>query len=236
MLRRFSPQTEIVLCDALEHPTIEAKAAEMAGPELMQQLQEDLKLRLHRRHVVLDLVTGKIDQEHELWGWLQKHGLSQFDLRWFLQNPAHIDVLGLDYYSHSETELYPCSEKNFRQRIPTKLSGLYKTVRDYWERYHIPLMLTETSFYGDECERLQWLDQTVCDVQRLRSEGIPMIGYTWWPLVDHIDWDGAMLHQIGRIHNVGIYRLRREGSGELTRHRNRADSTISKILWLEVMK
>ncbi|MGZ4973856.1 MAG: family 1 glycosylhydrolase, partial [Limisphaerales bacterium] len=218
VLRRLSPQTEIVLCDALEHPTIEQKAAEMAGPELMQQLQEDLKLRLHRRHVVLDLITGRIDQEHELWGWLQKHGLSQFDLRWFLQNPAHIDVLGLDYYSHSEIELYPCSQNNFRQRVPTKLSGLYTTVRDYWERYHIPLMLTETSFYGDECERLQWLDQTVCDVQRLRSEGIPMIGYTWWPLVDHIDWDGAMLHQIGRIHNVGIYRLQREDSGELTRH------------------
>jgi len=218
VLRQLSPQTEILLCDALEHPTIEEKAADTAGPELMQQLQEDLKLRLHRRHVVLDLVTGRIDQEHELWSWLEKHGLSQFDLRWFLQNPVHIDVLGLDYYSHSETELYPCSENKFRQRIPTKLSGLYTTVRDYWERYHIPLMLTETSFYGEEFERLQWLEQTVCDVQRLRSEGVPMIGYTWWPLVDHIDWDGAMLHQIGRIHNVGIYRLQRQASGELTRH------------------
>lgn len=218
VLRRLSPQTEIVLCDALEHPTIEEKAAEVATPELLQQLHEDLKLRLHRRHVVLDLITGRIDHEHELWSWLQKHGLSQFDLRWFLQHPVTVDVLGLDYYSHSETELYPCSSNQFSQRIPTKLSGLYTTVRDYWERYQIPLMLTETSYYGDEPERLQWMEQTVCDVQRLRAEGIPMIGYTWWPLVDHIDWDGAMLHQIGRIHNVGLYRLQRESSGALTRH------------------
>jgi len=217
-LRQLSPQTEIVLCDALEHPTIEEKAAEIAAPELMDQLHEDLKLRLHRRHVVLDLVTGRIDEEHELWPWLRKHGVSQYDLRWFLQHPQHIDVLGLDYYSHSETELYPCSPQQFRQRIPTKLSGLYKTARDYWERYQVPLMLTETSYYGDECERLQWLEQTINDVRKLRSEGVPMIGYTWWPLVDHIDWDGAMLHQIGRIHNVGIYQLQRESSGELTRH------------------
>ncbi|MDB6057050.1 MAG: glycosyltransferase, partial [Verrucomicrobiales bacterium] len=218
VLRRLSPQTEIVVCDALEHPTIEEKASEVARPELLRQLHEDLKLRLHRRHVVLDLITGRIDQEHELWNWLQKHGLSQFDLRWFMQNPVSVDVLGLDYYSHSETELYPCSSNHFRQRIPTKLSGLYTTVRDYWERYHIPLMLTETSYYGDDPERLQWLDETVCDVRRLRSEGIPIIGYTWWPLVDHVDWDGAMLHQIGRIHNVGMYRLQREPNEELTRH------------------
>ena len=140
---------------------IEEKAAEVAAPELLQQLHEDLKLRLHRRHVVLDLVLGRSTRSIELWGWLQKNGLSQFDLRWFLQNPVTIDVLGLDYYSHSETELYPSSDKKFRQRIPTKLSGLYKTVRDYWERYQIPLMLTETSFYGEEGERLQWLEQTI---------------------------------------------------------------------------
>ena len=60
VLRRLSPQTRnrSVRCP-LEHPTIEAKAAEIAGPELMQQLQDDLNLRLHRRHVVLDLVIGQ---------------------------------------------------------------------------------------------------------------------------------------------------------------------------------
>src|SRR5262249_45823716 len=77
VLRQMSPQTEILLCDALEHPTIEEKASEMAGPELMRQLEEDLRLRLHRRHVVLDLITGLIDQEHKLWSWLQHHGMSQ---------------------------------------------------------------------------------------------------------------------------------------------------------------
>jgi beta-glucosidase/6-phospho-beta-glucosidase/beta-galactosidase/glycosyltransferase involved in cell wall biosynthesis len=230
VLRQLSPQTEIVLCDALEHPTIEEKAAEVATPELFKVLQDDLKLRRHRRHVVLDLITARIDQEHELWGWLLSHGISQFDLRWFLQNPAHIDVLGLDYYSHSETELYPCSDQHFRQRIPNKLSGLYATARDYWERYHTPLMLTETSFYGDETERLQWLDQTVQDVKRLRSEGIPMIGYTWWPLIDHIDWDGAMLHQIGRIHNVGMFQLQREANGELSRHATALTQQYKKLM------
>jgi beta-glucosidase/6-phospho-beta-glucosidase/beta-galactosidase/glycosyltransferase involved in cell wall biosynthesis len=218
VLRELSPETEVVVCDALEHSTIEEKAAETAGPELMKDIEQDLKLRLHRRHAVLDLITGQVDQEHALFPWLEQHGFSAMDLRWFVRNPVHFDVLGLDYYCHSEVELYPCPEGKFRQRVPTQLSGLYKTVHAYWERYQVPMMITETSYYGTDGERLHWLERTVCDIERLRTEGVPMIGYTWWPLIDHIDWDGALLHQIGRIHNVGLYRLQREDDGNLTRH------------------
>ena len=30
-----------------------------------------------------------------------------------------------------------------------------------------------------------------------------MLGLIWWPLLDQIDWDGAMTHRIGKIHEVG---------------------------------
>jgi beta-glucosidase/6-phospho-beta-glucosidase/beta-galactosidase len=207
-LRETMSSVEIVLCDALEFA--------FAEPNCESWIREDLVMRNGRRHVVLDLVTGRIDQEHKLRPWLRQHGFSEPDLNWFLRNAVEIDVLGIDYYAHSEMELYPCGDHH-RQRVPATLAGLYKTVRDYWERYRLPMMITETNGYGDDTKRREWLQFTVNDVRRLRAEGVPVIGYTWWPLTDHLDWDGAMLHHIGRIHHVGIYRLERQPTGDMRR-------------------
>ncbi|MEO6181585.1 MAG: family 1 glycosylhydrolase [Verrucomicrobiota bacterium] len=214
-LRETMPNVEIILCDALEFSQAETDSCR-DKPEMLQRLKEDVRLRNDRRHVVLDLITGRIDAEHQLQPWLIKNGFSQMDLNWFLRNPVEIDVLGLDYYSHSEMELYACDEQ-LRQRLPDKLAGLAGTVRHYWERYGLPMMITETSCCGDDARRAEWLDFTICDIRKLREEGISVIGYTWWPLVDHLDWDGALLHQIGKIHRVGIYSLERKPTGELRR-------------------
>ena len=214
-LRDTMPGVEIVLCDALEYASADPTTERTASPELLRSMQENVALRNDRRHVVLDLITGRVDAEHRLYLWLIKNGLSVMDLNWFLRNPIEIDLLGLDYYTHSEMELYPCGEQ-FRQRVPAQLAGLKKTARDYWERYRVPLMITETSCCGPDSRRREWLDFTVNDIRTLRAEGIPVVGYTWWPLLDHLDWDGAMLHQIGKIHEVGIYRLERH-QGELRR-------------------
>ena len=214
-LRETMPDVEIVLCDALEFARAKPDSCG-ENPDLLKRIEEDVLLRNHRRHVVLDLITGRVDAEHQLRPWLLRHGFSAMDLNWFLRNPVEIDVLGLDYYEHSEMELYACNER-LRQRVPEKLAGLYATVRHYWERYRLPMMITETSCCGEDERRSEWLHFTARDIKRLREEGIPVIGYTWWPLVDHLDWDGALLHQIGKIHRVGIYSLERQPTGELRR-------------------
>ena len=214
-LRETMPGVEIVICDALEFASECPAAEDNCGSEILRGLREDVALRNNRRHVVLDLITGRVDQEHQLHKWLVNHGFSPMDLNWFLRNAVEIDLIGLDYYTHSEMELYPVAD-HWRQRVPAKLAGLKQTARDYWDRYRLPLMITETSCCGPDERRQEWLDFTVSDLRVLRSEGIPVIGYTWWPLLDHLDWDGALLHQIGKIHAVGIYRLERH-HGEMRR-------------------
>lgn len=215
-LRETMSSVEIVLCDALEFTRTEDGCNQIANTELLKRLEEDVVLRNGRRHIVLDLITGRVDQEHPLHSWLVQNGFPATDTNWFLRNAVEIDVLGLDYYAHSEIELYP-HENHYRQRVPQKLAGLYNTVRDYWQRYRLPIMITETNCYGDDEKRREWLRFTVEDICKLRAEGVPVIGYTWWPLLDHLDWDGAMLHHIGRIHHVGIYRLERDCIGEMKR-------------------
>jgi beta-glucosidase/6-phospho-beta-glucosidase/beta-galactosidase len=214
-LRETMPEAELLVCDAIEWAA-PAEEANSLPPPLRKQLEEDIFTRRHRRFVVLDLLAGQVTRGHPLYDWLIENRFPQTELRWFERNPAMPDLLGVDYYPHNEAELFVTADGQIRQRIPERPRGL-EIMADYWERYRLPMMVTETNRSGSEKERCQWLESTVSDLRRLRQQGIPVIGYTWWPAIDHLDWDGAMLHQTGHIHPVGIYRLDRQPDGTLNR-------------------
>ena len=216
-LRATMPGVEILVCDSLEVAVTFEDSDETTSPFLKESLRVDVERRMHRRHIVTDLVLGRLNGHHPLLPWLQKHGLSDFDIHWFQRNAQTIDIIGLDYYEHTEVELYTTPEGYYRQREMRPPLGLHHAAQDYWNKYHIPLMVTETSVGGDDAAKIAWLERSVADVRRLRAEGFPIIGYTWWPVIDHLDWDGALLHQTGHIHPVGIYRLERRPGGKLER-------------------
>jgi hypothetical protein len=142
--------------------------------------------------------------------------MSEIDIAWFKSNPQSPDVLGLDYYPHSDWQLDQVGGK-VRQRRADNPVGLYGVATAYYNRYGIPLMLTETSVEGQPINREIWLDQNIDDIKRLREEGVPMIGLMWWPMLDQLDWDGALTHRVGKIHQVGLYTLSRQGDGTLKR-------------------
>jgi beta-glucosidase len=217
-LRETMGSVEIIVCDSLEvAKTDEPDSSEKTSPHLTESLGADVARRMERRHVVMDLVLGRLNDRHPLYSWLLLHGFPLYDLNWFLRYPQQVDVIGLDYYHHTEVELYTTPEGYYRQRIARKPSGLFLSAQAYWQRYRLPFMVSETSATGADSAKLAWLQKCVNDVRRLRAAGFPCIGFTWWPLFDHLDWDGAMLHQTGHIHPVGIYSLRRTDQGELVR-------------------
>lgn len=217
VLRATMPGVEILVCDSLEVAATFEDSDETTSPFLKESLHADVERRMHRRHIVIDLILGRVNGHHPLLPWLQKHGLSDFDIHWFQRNAQTLDIIGLDYYEHTEVELYTTPEGYYRQRELRPPVGLYGAAQDYWNKYHIPLMVTETSVGGHDGDKIAWLERSVADVRRLRAEGFPIIGYTWWPVIDHLDWDGALLHQTGHIHPVGIYRLERLPGGKLER-------------------
>ena len=216
-LRATMPGVEILVSDSLEVAATFEDSDETTSPFLKESLRADVERRMHRRHIVTDLILGRVNAHHPLLPWLQKHGLSDFDVHWFQRNAQTLDIIGLDYYEHTEVELYTTPEGYYRQRELRPPVGLYGAAQDYWNKYHVPLMLTETSVGGSDEDKVAWLERSVADVRRLRAEGFPIIGYTWWPVIDHLDWDGALLHQTGHIHPVGIYRLERRPGGKLER-------------------
>src|SRR5688572_25209029 len=204
-IRRAAPEATVLLCDAVESFKTRSK-----------ELEVEVARRNLRRFLVMDLLLGRVDEHHPLYSWLTSYGLSELDLAWFRTNPQAPDVLGMDYYPHSDWQLDK-TPAGVRQRRADNPVGLYGVASAYWKRYGVPLMLTETSIEGQAINREIWLEGTVEHIRRLREEGVPMLGMFWWPLIDQVDWDGALTHRIGKIHEVGLLNLRRQPDGVLAR-------------------
>lgn len=205
-IRNADPEATVLLCDA-------AESFKTRNPDL----QTEVKRRNLRRFIVMDLLLGRVDRHHPLFSWLTSYGMSELDIDWLRANPQAPDVLGLDYYPHSDWQLEFDGGGGLRQRRADNPVGLYGVASAYYNRYGIPLMLTETSVDGKPINREIWLDTTLDHIRRLREEGVPMLGLIWWPMIDQLDWDGALTHRIGKIHQVGLWGLSRQKDGTLAR-------------------
>ena len=204
-IREADPAATVLLCDAAENYKTRDES-----------LAAEVRLRNLRRFVVMDLLTGRVDADHPLHGWLTGYGLSELDLQYFRTHPQTPDVLGLDYYPHCDWQLERHSG-GVRQKRADSPAGLYSVADAYWQRYGVPLLVTETSIEGKPINREIWLDQIIDDCASLRADGVPMLGVVWWPVIDHLDWDGAMTHRVGKLHEVGLFHIKRQPDGTMKR-------------------
>ena len=81
----------------------------------------------------------------------------------------------------------------------------------YYDRYRLPVMHTETNFAqgpkGDEA--VYWLWKEWANVLRVRNDGIPVVGFTWYSLTDQVDWDTALREDHGHVNPLGLFDLDR---------------------------
>jgi beta-glucosidase/6-phospho-beta-glucosidase/beta-galactosidase len=174
-----------------------------------------------RQFLCFDLVTGRVDADHALAGYLRQHGASEAELGWFRKNPVGFDVFGANYYpwAYSELKLGPDGKPKTTVR---RTSGhkIEIVLREVWERYRMPIMVTETSSNGDVKARARWMDDTLDTVCNLRAEGIPIVGYTWFPLFSMVDWSyrkGRLSLDKYLIH-LGLYDSALDAEGVLRRN------------------
>jgi beta-glucosidase/6-phospho-beta-glucosidase/beta-galactosidase len=68
-------------------------------------------------------------------------------------------------------------------------------------------MHTETN--RDGTRATLWLWKQWMNLLRLRDDGVPIIGFTWYGLIDMKDWDSALTRPRGHVNRVGLYSLKR---------------------------
>jgi beta-glucosidase len=151
----------------------------------------------HKRFLSLDLSYGH-DVRGAMYAHLMDNGMSREEYHWFLQKAARLRpycVMGTDYYITNE------------HLVPR--FGYYVITRQYYERYHLPVMHTETNL-GDAERAPAWLWKEWANMVQLKDDGVPIIGFTWYSLTDQVDWDTALREENGHVNPLGLYDLDRK--------------------------
>jgi hypothetical protein len=158
-----------------------------------------------KRFLSLDLTYGH-SVDVEMYEYLIDNGMTRAQYHWFGDNhvKSHC-IMGNDYYITNEHLV----RRDGTTRAAGEIFGYYVITHQYFSRYHLPVMHTETNIAGDD-KSPRWLWRQFANVNRLREDGVPIVGFTWYSLNDQIDWNTALREPNGFVCPVGLTTLDRE--------------------------
>ncbi|HEX5580052.1 MAG TPA: family 1 glycosylhydrolase [Gemmatimonadaceae bacterium] len=161
------------------------------------------RLLNYHRFLALDLSYGR-PISAAMYRYLLEHGMTPAEYDWFAENQvaAHC-VMGTDYYLTNEHLVRP----DGTTEPAGDVFGYYVIARQYFDRYKLPMMHTETNCA--EPASLDWLRKQWANVVRLMQDGVPVVGFTWYSLTDQVDWDTTLREANGHVNALGLYDLDR---------------------------
>ena len=177
-----------------------------------------------RRWLGFDLLCGKVGRQHPLWNYLMRSGVEPEELEFFHAHPCPPDMLGMDYYLTSErfldhdTEKYPphlIGGNDWHTyvdvetvRVPeAEMAGAESLLTEAWQRYGIPLAITEAHLGCTREEQLRWFYQAYQTGQRLIGKGVNFRAVTAWAMLGSYDWNSLLTRDTG-YYEPGLFDVR----------------------------
>ena len=178
-----------------------------------------------RRWLSLDLQCGMIDPKHKMHQLLLGAGIGWDELEGFQGGEAKPDLLGINHYLTSErfldhrTDLYPGHEvggngrdtyvdaEAVRVKRLDEDTGFAPRLREAWERYQIPMAITEVHHGCHRDEQLRWFAEVWETANRLRDEGVDLRAVTMWSMFGNVDWR-FLLTQKNGFYDTGAFDVR----------------------------
>jgi beta-glucosidase/6-phospho-beta-glucosidase/beta-galactosidase len=159
------------------------------------------------RFLALDLAYG-VDVCGRMYEFLVDNGMSRDEYHFFLERSVRSRcIMGNDYYATNEHIVYPDGKTYI-----CEMFGYYVITKQYYDRYRIPVMHTETNNRdagtGEKDARV-WLEKQWSNLLRLKNDGVPILGFTWYSLTDQVDWDSALGNDAGTVNHYGLCDLQR---------------------------
>jgi hypothetical protein len=116
-------------------------------------------------------------------------------------------ILGNDYYWTNEHRV----KADGSTMASGEIFGYAVITKQYYDRYRLPVMPHRDQPGGGVERRrgVNWLWKEWASVLRVRNDGVPIVGFTWYSLTDQVDWDTALREQNGRVNPLGLYDLDR---------------------------
>lgn len=147
--------------------------------------------------------------------FLRGHILPRFFLsNQHLQSYRYLDFIGLNYYTRDHVswcgytmqKLFGelCSLKHGhgvkeRNSLGWEVypEGIYECLKQL-SRYRIPILITENGICtNDDTQRWRFIHNHLFHVARAIEEGVPVIGYLYWSLIDNFEWHEGFSPRFG---------------------------------------
>ena len=183
---------------------VQSESAEYAH-QATAALDPKVTLGNKMRLLSLDLLYAH-PPDADAYQYLRDNGMTREEYDWFLVGePPGYQVMGNDYYGKNEHILLP----DGTQCEGEDVLGWYQITKQYYDRYKKPVMHTETNHF-DPDKASNWLWKQWINVLQMRKDGVPVLGFTWYSLIDQVDWDKALAKKEGTINPCGLYDLERK--------------------------
>jgi dTDP-4-dehydrorhamnose reductase len=167
-----------------------------------------------RRWLGWDLLCGMVGPEHALWDYLANTGIDPAEILWFRDNPCPPDIIGVNYYVTSERwldhrpERFPAHTHGILDGIAsadveavrvlaTPSAGIAPLLAEAWERYGIPLAITEAHIDANREDQLRWLLEIWEAAKEVRGNGVDLRAVTVWSLLGAFDWNSLVTENRG---------------------------------------
>lgn len=180
-----------------------------------------------RRWLSLDLLTGRVGPDHPLWAYFGEASLDRRhrDLLASLQDdPCPPDIVGGNHYLTSERFLDERLERYPREThggngidryadveavrvVAEGVVGFENLLLETWERYRLPVAVTEAHNASTRDEQLRWFKEVWDGACRLRARGVDVRAVTAWSLVGSFDWSSLLARQDG-VYESGVFDVR----------------------------
>lgn len=157
-----------------------------------------------KRFLSLDLSYG-YPISVTMYEYLLENGMTREEYNWFVNNEIKAYcVMGNDYYVTNEHMVH----EDGTTSASGDIFGYYVITHQYYQRYKLPVMHTETNMR--EPGSVNWLQRQWANVRKLKHDGVPIVGFTWYSLTDQMDWDSALRNDDYVVNELGLYDLNRQ--------------------------
>lgn len=172
--------------------------------EVKAEQSAEISLANKLRLISFDLLYAH-PPDADVYTYLMDHGLTREEYKWFMAGePPGYQIMGNDYYGRNEKILLPDGKISTAEDV----MGWYQLTKDYYDRYKKPVMHTETNTFNAD-QAPTWLWKQWVNILRMRADGVPVLGFTWYSLTDQIDWDCGLAKKNGNVNACGLYDLER---------------------------
>lgn len=183
------------------------------------ELQEQAAFENLRRWAGWDLLCGRLTIEHPLWDRIAAFGLAS-RLEAIAASPCPPDFIGVNHYLSSDRFLdhrlhrYPqhvhggndtlrYADVEAVRVLEPPQQGLDNAVREAWDRYKLPIALTEVHNGCTREEQMRWVAEAWDSALRLRAEGMDVKAITIWSLLGSDGWN-TLLTRPG-LYECGVF-------------------------------